>query len=225
MSFIGVGVFSGQCRALMYGDNVTRPVSADAGEELHDAVHGSIYLEHMAQNDGPLNRTLALAVGVDGFSPFTSKWTQNTYLMPCKVSCFNLDPLVRHTKEVEWIPFILQGKAEPDPGFALEVMADELMFGHHVGFHVTNDMANPEVGQFKCRVKLILLRADYRGLHKLCRRAGAPSKVGACYKCNVIGLTRGVTNLKKTMYGGIVSRFCLAIPMWHACYNIPMYGI
>lgn len=48
------------------------------------------------------------------------------------------------------------------------------------------------------KVKLLALLSDYRGKYKEGRHATAPSHVGACYKCNIAGITFGT----KTVYPG-----------------------
>jgi hypothetical protein len=79
---------------------------------------------------------------------------------------------------------------------------------------VLKDASQPELGSFCCKVRLLMLRADYRGMQKLCRRAGSPSKVGACYKCHVVGLTQQTTGFSKTLYPGIkphLEHVCISI--------------
>ena len=170
---------------------------------MHDVVHGSVCQEHLGPNDGPLNWVLGIVLGLDGFSPFKSKFSRPTNLMAARVTCLNLDPILRNEKQTQWISFMMQGKAEPNPLFGLEIIADELMYAHHFGCHVLKDASQPELGSFHCKVRLLMLRADYRGMQKLCRRAGSPSKFGACYKCHVTGLTQQTTGFSKTLYPGI----------------------
>lgn len=194
-------------RALSYGDRPS-PAAAAAKKDgkpdlMADVVDGSVWKAHMSHNNGADYRDIGIVCGVDGFSPFHGKVTKGgVCLMPAKLSCLNLPPSIRNEPNAQWIPFILQGKTEPDPIFVLEVLADELAYAYYHGFLIKEDASNPELGRFLCKVKLLLLRADYRGFQKLLRRAGTPAAIGSCYKCTVAGLTKSTTKLNKTIYGG-----------------------
>lgn len=206
-------------RALSYGDKPS-PQAASAAADgkpavLTDVVDGSVWKKHMSHNNGAACTDIGIVCGVDGFSPFHGKQDKGTKLMPCKVSCLNLHPSIRNETHAQWLPFILQGQAEPNPNFACEVMADELAWAHYFGFDIKEDASNPGLGGFNCKVKLLLLRADYRGFQKLLRRAGTPAATGACYKCDVTGLTQSTTGMDKTIYGGEAPH--------HANHHVPAF--
>ncbi len=183
-------------------DRAPVPSSEADGAVMSDFVHGSVWQEHMGENSGPANRIIGLSLAMDGFNPFHGKHTPGKYLLPLKVSCLNLSPTIRNELPAQYFPAVLEGNAEPDPVFALEVFADEVMYGEHIGFDIDADASNEEVEPFVCHVKLLQLRGDYRGLQKILRRAGSPAIVGACWKCHVQG--QHDKGMKKTIYPGKV---------------------
>lgn len=143
--------------------------------------------------------------------------------MPAKLSCLNLHPTVRNLAVTQWLPFMLQGKAEPNPLFGQQVLADDLMWAHFEGFTIQRDASDPDAGPFNCKVKLLQLKADYRGYQKILRRSGSPAIVGSCYKCHVEGMTKDDTGLDKPLYAGKPLHFsvrllpCKLLSSRHTC--------
>lgn len=190
-------------RALAYGDNRQDPSEKEDGSGvLTDIVDGSVWHKHMKDNKGPGNRIIGLACGIDGFQPFKGKHTSPTCLMPAKLTCLNLPPTIRNEVTAQWVPFIFEGKKEPDPLFGIEILAQDLLYAEHFGLQIAADASDPSVTDFNCKVKLLQVKCDTRGYMKVFRRTGTPAKVGACYTCDIEGLPPKDSKMSKVVYPG-----------------------
>ncbi len=101
------------------------------------------------------------------------------------------------------------GPNEPsDIAPALEILADELLYGDIVGWQIDHDASNPAALPFRCHARLLQHHADYMGMFKMLNTTRAPAKTGACYKCACLGVFLRAIN--KMVYPGVVPSSAIA---------------
>lgn len=96
---------------------------------------------------------------------------------------YNLPPHIRQKLGPATVLCIMPSTAEDgsniDPGYALEIIIDQLLVMYNPGFPVL-DASTGEI--ILIRAKLFTLASDYRGLQKVLKLKGSPA-LYACFFC------------------------------------------
>jgi len=144
-------------------------------------------------------RHVRIGIATDGVQPFRDN--DQYSIWPIVVTTYNLPPTMRYLIGPLSLVSILPGKhsknVKMDIQPVLNLLTDELVFLDKVGWFV-NDASRKD--SFVCRIRLVHLISDLRGLEKVLDQPPVPAK-HACLKCWVTGhrIPGG-----KTIYPGIV---------------------
>ena len=155
-------------------------------DEITDIYDGFAYQDAMADRVfGGDGRNVMLGVATDGVQPFRDDDQYSVW--PLVVTPYNLPPHLRYRLGVTTVLGIIWGKRSKKVKFDiqpyLDILVDELKYLNEVGWSVLDIHTK---SKFTCRVRVIQVLSDLRGLEKVFDVPATPGR-HACLWCWVKG--------------------------------------